>query len=95
MANVIITKEEIDNLLSSNKFIKGPNWYLILPTNKDLEYQRSINRNKNSSIKKCIICQTKFDYGYSNSKTCGACKLISYCVEEDCNNWYIKEKNYK
>ena len=92
MSNIIIEKDKLNQLLLIHQFKQGPDWYLILPNREDLEYQRSINRKKNSVDKECIICNTIFNYGYTNTNTCGACKLISKCSDDWCDNWYIKEK---
>ena len=65
--------------------LKGSNWYVTLPTEKELETVRDTwKTSKHSHKKVCRWCQTIFDYGRVNSRWCGACRLFikcQYCPE--------------
>ena len=51
---------------------RGPNWIALQPTKDMLEEQRSYQRSKHSTEKTCILCNVKFDYGYTSLSNCTA-----------------------
>ena len=62
-----------------SKTIKGPNWILIQPNQKDLNdvYNKSFYHSNFDKI--CIICGVKFKYGRNNLINCKQHKLIVEC----------------
>lgn len=62
-----------------SKKIKGLNWILIQPNQKDLNdvYNKSFYHSNFNKI--CIICDVKFKYGRSNLINCKQHKLIVEC----------------
>lgn len=67
--------------MRENKEIAFSNFKIIPPTLEELRKAKETSRVKNSNIKKCKICGTKFDFGYSNKVVCGCCKIKYLCTE--------------
>ena len=68
----------IENNYRNKKYILGPNWAIIKPSEKELQdYGKDFYYH--SKEKKCYLCNSKFDYGQSNKIMCDCCKLIVIC----------------
>lgn len=89
---------EIKNYLKenypNNNYIFGPNWAIIKPTNDELENEDK-NSHYHSIEKECILCHSKFSYGQTKKILCGCCKIITQCINNNCNKVFeIDLMNY-
>ena len=69
-------KNYLMNNFPSNKYILGPNWAIVIPSEEILK-EADKNAIYHSNEKECIICGSKFSFGQSRKVICGECKLIT------------------
>lgn len=82
----LITKSSLNRNDIDKEIFKGKNWYIIPPSQEDLEKLNNENKRHISYTKECIVCKSLFYYGQSQLKTCGLCKIHIFNSCSQCGN---------
>lgn len=61
--------------------IKGPNWYIVPPSQEELDKANNCAKFHIQEQKECIYCKSLFYYGRSNQNSCSLCKIhVNSCI---------------
>ena len=53
-----------------DSIIYGPNWKIIKPSFDELNTQSKLSRFHTNEEKECLLCHSKFNYGFKKSNNC-------------------------